>query len=206
MHRTLSPLQRRSPKGFPASLYNSPMALERKTALRFVWLIGLVSFFADMTYQGAHGNAGPYLALLGASGTVVGVVAGAGEFVNYGLRLVFGYWTDRTRAYWAFAFPGYAINLVAVPALALTHHWPSAAALLILERTGKGMRTPARDVMLSHAADQVGRGWAFGLHEAMDQAGGMMGPLLVAGILFTNRGYHASFAVLAIPAALALAC
>ncbi len=182
------------------------MTLERKSALRFVWLIGLVSFFADMTYQGAHGNAGPYLALLGASGTVVGIVAGAGEFVNYGLRLVFGYWTDRTRRYWWSAFPGYAINLFAVPALALTHHWPAAAALLILERTGKGMRTPARDVMLSHAADQVGRGWAFGLHEAMDQAGGMMGPLLVAGILFENKGYQASFAVLAIPAALALIC
>jgi MFS family permease len=182
------------------------MSLTRASALRFVWLIGLVSFFADMTYQGAHGNAGPYLALLGASGTVVGVVAGAGEFVNYGLRLVFGYWTDRTRKYWWSAFPGYAINLIAVPALALTHHWPSAAALLILERTGKGMRTPARDVMLSHAAEQVGRGWAFGLHEAMDQAGGMMGPLLVAGVLFENRGYHASFAVLAIPAVLALTC
>ena len=159
-----------------------------------------------MTYQGAHGNAGPYLAFLGASGTVVGIVAGAGEFVNYGLRLVFGYWTDRTRKYWWSAFPGYAINLIAVPSLALTHHWWTAAALLILERTGKGMRTPARDVMLSHAADQVGRGWAFGLHEAMDQAGGMMGPLLVAGILFENKGYHASFAVLAIPAVLALVC
>ncbi len=182
------------------------MTLERKAALRFVWLIGLVSFFADMTYQGAHGNAGPYLALLGASGTVVGFVAGAGEFINYGLRLVFGYWTDRTRKYWWSAFPGYAINLFAVPALALTHHWPSAAALLILERTGKGMRTPARDVMLSHAADQVGRGWAFGLHEAMDQAGGMMGPLLVAAILFKSSNYHASFAVLAIPAALAMVC
>jgi len=125
------------------------MTLERKSALRFVWLIGLVSFFADMTYQGAHGNAGPYLALLGASGTVVGIVAGAGEFVNYGLRLVFGYWTDRTRKYWWSAFPGYAINLVAVPALALARHWPAAAALLIRERTGKGMGGPARDVMLS---------------------------------------------------------
>src|SRR5260370_29846043 len=181
------------------------MALERKSALRFVWLIGLVSFYADMTYQGAHGNAGPYLALLGASGTVVGIVAGAGELVNYGLRLVFGYWTDRTRKYWWSAFPGYAINLVAVPALALAHHWPAAAALLILERTGKGMRTPARAVILSHAADQVGRGWVFGVHELLDQTGGMLGPLLVAVMLFWKKGDHASFAVLAIPAGIAMA-
>src|SRR5437879_12023837 len=93
------------------------MSLTRTSALRFVWLIGLVSFFADMTYQGAHGNAGPYLALLGASGTGVGFVAGAGEFVNYGLRLLFGYWTDRTRKYWWSACPGYPMNLLADPAL-----------------------------------------------------------------------------------------
>ncbi len=180
------------------------MALSKQQAFRFVWLIGLVSLFADMTYQGAHGNAGPYLASLGASGTVVGIVAGAGEFINYTLRLLFGYWADKTRAYWWIAIPGYALNLIAVPCLAFTGHWWTAAALLILERTGKGMRTPARDVMLSHAADQVGRGWAFGVHEALDQTGGMLGPLLVAGMLFGNKGYHASFAVLAIPATLAL--
>jgi MFS family permease len=180
------------------------MSLSREQAFKFVWLIGLVSLFSDMTYQGAHGNAGPYLALLGASGTVVGIVAGAGEFVNYTLRLVFGYWADKTRAYWWIAIPGYALNLIAVPCLALAGHWPAAAALLILERTGKGMRTPARDVMLSHAADQVGRGWAFGVHEALDQTGGMLGPLLVATLLFWNKGYPASFAVLSIPAVIAL--
>src|SRR5262249_26759128 len=179
------------------------MTLTKVQAFRFVLLMGLVRLFSDMTYQGAHGNAGPYLALLGASGTVVGVVAGAGEFVNYTLRLVFGYWVDRTRAYWWIAFPGYALNLLAVSLLGLAGHWWVAAALLILERTGKGMRTPARDVMLSHAADQVGRGWAFGVHEALDQTGGMLGPLLVAAMLYWTGGYRASFAVLGIPATVA---
>jgi MFS family permease len=180
------------------------LRLTKEQATRFVWLIGLVSLFADMTYQGAHGNAGPYLALLGASGTVVGVVAGAGEFVNYTLRLAFGYWADKSRAYWAIAFPGYALNLIAVPCLALAGHWPMAAALLILERTGKGIRTPARDVMISHAADQVGRGWAFGVHEALDQTGGMLGPLMVAAALFFHHSYRFSFAILSGPAAIAL--
>jgi MFS family permease len=179
------------------------MTLTRKDAVRFVWLIGLVSLFADMTYQGAHGNAGPYLALLGASGTVVGIVAGAGEFINYTLRLVFGYWVDKTQRYWWIAFPGYAVNLLAVPCLALAGIGRPAAALLILERTGKGMRTPARDVMLSHAADSVGRGWAFGVHEAFDQTGGMLGPFLFALFLFHRRGYHTGFLMLGIPAALA---
>lgn len=180
------------------------MNFSHTAAVRFVWLIGLVSLLSDMTYQGAHGNAGPYLSLLGASGTIVGLVAGAGEAVNFILRLVFGYLADRTRRYWLIAFIGYTLNLVVVPCLAFTGHWYTAAALLILERTGKGIRTPARDVMLSYAADKVGRGWAFGVHEALDQLGGLLGPLLVAGMLFFQQGYRASFAVLAIPAGLAL--
>ena len=182
------------------------MKMSRESAMRFVWLIGIVSLFSDMTYQGAHGNAGPYLSVLGASGTVVGVVAGAGEFVNWTLRLLFGYWADRSQKYWLMAFPGYALNLIAVPLLAFAGHWPAAAALLILERTGKGIRTPARDVMLSHAADKVGRGRAFGIHEALDQTGGMLGPLLVAAMLFFRQGYRASFGVLVIPAGCALIC
>lgn len=157
-----------------------------------------------MTYQGGHGNAGSYLAFLGASGTTVGVVAGAGELINFSLRLFFGFWADKTRAYWRIAFPGYLLNLVAVPCLALTHHWASAAALLIIERAGKGMRTPARDVMLSHAADKVGRGWAFGVHEALDQTGALLGPILVGVMLLYNQGYQASFGILTIPAVIAL--
>ncbi len=180
-------------------------SLSRSQAVRFVWMIGLVSLLSDMTYQGAHSNAGPYLATLGASGTVVGLVAGAGEAVNLGLRLVFGYLTDRTRRHWLIAFFGYTLNLLTVPCLALTGSWPAAASLLILERTGKGMRTPARDVMLSYAADKMGRGRAFGIHEALDQTGAMLGPLLVAAMLFFHKGYRASFAVLAVPAVLGLA-
>lgn len=180
-------------------------SISRDQAVRFVWMIGLVSLLSDMTYQGAHSNAGPYLATLGASGTVVGLVAGAGEAVNLGLRLVFGYLTDRTRRHWLIAFTGYSLNLLSVPFLALAGSWPAAASLLILERTGKGMRTPARDVMLSYAADKMGRGRAFGIHEALDQTGAMLGPLLVAAMLFFGKGYRASFAVLAIPAVLGLA-
>lgn len=180
------------------------MHLSRAAAGRFVWLIGLVSLLSEITYQGAHGNAGPYLSFSGARGTLVGLVAGAGEAVNLILRLVSGYLADRTRRCWLIAFIGCALNLIVVPCLAFTGHWYTAAALLLLERTGKGIRAPARDVMLSYAADKVGRGWAFGVHEALDQLGGMLGPLLVAGMLFFQQGYRASFAILALPAGLAL--
>src|SRR5258708_17845660 len=134
------------------------MALSKPPAFRFVWLIGLVSLFADMTCQGAHANAGPYLAFVGASGTVVGVVAGAGELVNYTLRLVFGYWADRTRAYWAIAFPGYLLNLVAVPGAGLARPLPTPAAGLVLPRARQGTRTPAPPLVDSPAPRPLSRG------------------------------------------------
>ncbi len=173
--------------------------------LHFILLLGVVSLFADMTYEAARSITGPYLAVLGASATVVGVVAGLGEFIGYGLRIVSGTIGDRTQCYWAVTLAGYAINLLAVPALALAGRWELAAALLMAERFGKAVRTPARDAMLSHASRGMGRGWAFGIHEAMDQVGAMIGPTLVAGVLAWKGSYPYAFAVLAIPAGLALA-
>jgi hypothetical protein len=128
----------------------------RRTALRFVVLIGILSFFADFTYEGSRSIIGPYLATLQATGTVVGVVTGFGEMLGYGLRLVSGRWADATGRYWPITIFGYVVQMAAVPALALTGSWPAAAALIILERVGKAIRNPPRDVMLSHAGKQVG--------------------------------------------------
>lgn len=175
----------------------------KATAVQFVVLLGVVSLFADATYEGARSIAGPFLALLGASGTVVGIVAGFGELIGYGLRFASGYLSDRTRRYWALMLGGYAINLFAVPILAVAGRWEIAAALLIIERMGKALRTPTRDAMLSYATKVTGRGWGFGLHEAMDQIGAIAGPMLVTGMIAIQNNYRAAFAILAIPAILA---
>lgn len=175
-----------------------------QTALRFVVLLGIVSLMADMTYEGARSITGPYLLLLGASATTVGIVAGFGELIGYGLRLVSGYISDRTGRYWLLTLLGYAVNLLAVPLLALSGYWQSAAVLIVVERMGKALRTPARDAMLSHATSRLGHGWGFGLHEAMDQIGAVLGPLVVAAVLFLHDGYRTGFAVLLVPALIAL--
>ena len=179
-------------------------AVMRRRALGFVVLLGVVSLFADMTYEGARSITGPFLALLGASGAVVGFVAGLGELVGYGLRLVSGYLADRTGRYWGIAIFGYVLNLLAVPAIALAGRWEVAALLMIAERTGKAIRNPSRDVMLSHATGRIGRGWGFGLHEALDQIGAVLGPLLAAGVLSVNGSYRQAFALLGVAAVLAL--
>jgi predicted MFS family arabinose efflux permease len=176
-----------------------------KIALRFVLIIGIVNFFADMTYEGARSIIGPFLGSLGASATIVGFVAGFGEMLGYGLRSVSGYFADRTHKYWAVTFIGYAINMLAVPALALCGNWPMAAALIIAERTGRAIRKPAVDSMLSHAGHSIGYGWVFGLNEALDQTGATLGPLTVAWVLYRHGGYPHAFAALLISALLCLA-
>ncbi len=175
-----------------------------KLAFRFVLMIGIVNFFADMTYEGARGIAGPFLGMLGASATIVGFVAGFGEMAGYGLRSVSGYFADKTRRYWAAAFAGYAVNMLAVPALALAGNWPVAAALMVAERTGRAIRRPSVESMLSHAGKSIGHGWVFGLNEAIDQAGATLGPLVTAWILYRHGGYRHAFAVLLISALLCL--
>ncbi|HJT47442.1 MAG TPA: MFS transporter [Nitrososphaeraceae archaeon] len=174
-------------------------------ALKFIILLGIVSLFADMTYEGARSVTGQYLAIFGASATVVGVIGGLGEFVGYGVRIIFGSLADRTRRYWTITILGYILNLLAVPLIALTSHWEIAAILIIAERFGKAIRTPARDVMLSYAAKEVGRGWGFGIHEAMDQTGAVIGPIIVSAVLYLkSNNYSGGFAILSIPALLAL--
>ncbi|HUI20268.1 MAG TPA: MFS transporter [Methylocella sp.] len=180
------------------------MDLSRASAMRFIVLLGVVSLFADMTYEGARSVIGPYLGVLGASAAVVGFVAGFGEFLGYTLRLFSGYLSDRTRGYWSITILGYGINLLAVPLLALAGRWELAILLILAERAGKAIRTPARDAMLSHAGSQTGLGFAFGLHGALDQTGAILGPLAVSATLYWKGGYQSGFAILAIPAVFAM--
>lgn len=175
-----------------------------RLAFRFVLILGAVNFFADMTYEGARSIVGPFLGSLGASAAIVGFVAGFGEMAGYGLRSVSGYFADKTRKYWAVTLTGYAINMLAVPALALAGNWPVAAALIIAERTGRAIRRPAVESMLSHAGQSIGHGWVFGLNEALDQTGATLGPLITAWVLYRHGGYRHAFAALLISALLCL--
>ena len=176
-----------------------------KLAFRFVVIIGIVNLFADMAYEGGRSITGPFLGSLGASATVVGIVAGIGELLGYSLRSISGYFSDKTHRYWIFTFLGYVTNTLAVPALALAGNWPLAAALIVAERTGRAIRKPAVDAMISYAGKSIGRGWVFGLNEALDQAGATISPLIVALVLYFKGGYRTGFAVLVVPALLCLA-
>src|SRR2546426_3987389 len=141
------------------------------TAFRFVLTMGIVNLFADMTYEGGASINGPFLGSLGATAAAISIVAGAGEFLGYSLRLVAGYVADRTGKYWLITFLGYSINLLAVPAMALADHWLAAAALVFAERMGRAIRKPTVEAMLSYTTSRYGRGWGYALNTALDETG-----------------------------------
>ena len=175
----------------------------KSQALRFVVGLGIVSLFADFTYEGGRSIVGPYLASLGAGPLLVGVVAGLGEFLGYAIRLFTGRYVDRSHQHWRVMGLGYAVNMASVPLLALATTPGLASLLVFTERLGKGARAPARDALLAQAGRELGHGKAFGLHEFLDQLGAIAGPLLVSAAVAWS-GYRFGFAVLTAPALLAL--
>ncbi|WP_448584656.1 MFS transporter [Thermocrinis sp.] len=178
--------------------------MDRFSAYRFIFLMGLVSLFSDFTYEGGRSILGPYLAVLSATPLVIGFLSGLSEFLGYALRLLFGYLSDLWKRPWMFVIFGYILNLFSIPAMALAPTWQYVGAMMVLERLGKALRTPSREALLSHATEKVGHGKGFGMHEFLDQLGALAGPFFVAGVLYFTHSYRFAFASLVFSALLAL--
>lgn len=182
-------------------------------AVAFITLMGVVSLFSDMTHEGARSILGEYLNLAGASGAAIGFVSGVGELCGYSLRLLSGIFADKTKKYWTLVIAGYALQVLAIPALALIpeNGWVIACGLVILERVGKAIKKPAKNTLVSFAASEIGTGKGFAYQEFLDQLGAFLGPVILfviaaikgTGDLFST--YRLSFAVLGIPALITIA-
>ncbi len=180
------------------------MSISKKTAYAAILAMGIVSMLGDMAYESGKGIAPDYLRFLGASAFLVGAVSGLGEFIGYSARLVSGSLSDKTRAYWFFIFLGYGL-IVAIPLIGFTANIEIVIVLLLLERLGRALRAPARDTVISVISKNVGHGKAFGLHEAIDQIGAIIGPLILGGVMFyTANNYPTAFRILLIPFVLML--
>src|SRR6266566_2851393 len=178
--------------------------LTSSNAFRFVLIVGIVNLFADVTYEGASSINGQFLSMLGASAAAIGIISGVGEFLGYSLRFNAGYFSDKTGKYWLVTFAGYAINLFAVPALALAGNWQVAAGLMIAERVGRAIRKPTVEAMLSYTTNSLGKGWVYALNNALDQTGAVIGPLLMSLVLLLKGDYRVGYAALLVSAVLAL--
>jgi len=179
------------------------MTSQKKQAYILVILFGVISLFGDVLYEGARGVNGPYLKTLGANAATVGFIVGIAELLGYGIRLASGYFADKTRAHWYFMIGGYGM-LIAVPLLSLSGTWQIAAVFIALERIGKGLRSPARDTLVSHASQHIGTGVGFGISEFIDQIGAVIGPLMFAAALAAANAqsvaaYQSSYHIFWIP-------
>lgn len=197
----------------PAPHSTDPKSDSAATGRNSTWAailgLGYVSLAADMVYEGARSITGPFLEHLGATAFIVGLVTGLGEALALGLRLASGPMADKPERQWPLAMAGYAATAVAVPLMAIAPLLGGAglavaATLVLIERTGKAVRSPAKSALLASVARRVGTGKGFGVHKALDQVGAFSGPLVVAGVIALSGHMAWALAVLAIPGAVSL--
>ena len=169
------------------------LTLSSSPAFTFVLTMGIVNLVGDMTYEGGASINGPFLGTLGASAAAISIIAGVGEFLGYSLRSLSGYVADKTGKHWPVTFVGYAINLLAVPAMALAASWQVAGAFILAERIGRAIRKPTVEAMLSYSTGQHGRGWVYAVNTALDETGATLGPLLIAFVLYRHGTYRNSY-------------
>ena len=182
-------------------------------ALSFIFIMGIVSLFSDMTHEGARSVIGPFLSLTGASASTIGFVSGLGELCGYSLRLISGPLADRSGKYWTLVIVGYTLQVLAVPLLALVpeNGWVVASALIIMERSAKALKKPAKNSLVSFASSEVGIGKGFAYMEVLDQLGAFLGPVIIFLMSYFAKGdseigtYHKAFAILIIPALITIA-
>ena len=176
-------------------------------AVTVIIIFGIISMMGDVVYETARSANSQYLNLLSISAAQVGLVFGIGEFLGYFLRLIAGVLSDKSGRHWPFMFLGYGMLLV-VPLIGFTMNWNILVVLILMERIGKALRSPAKDTILSSVAEnQVGVGFAFGLQEALDQVGAFIGPLIFTAVFyFTGKNgiaqYQLGYKTLFIPFAI----
>ncbi|CCQ95529.1 Major facilitator superfamily MFS_1 [[Clostridium] ultunense Esp] len=163
-------------------------------AVTVIIIFGIISMLGDVVYESARSANSQYLNLLNISAAQVGIVFGMGEFLGYFLRLIAGFLSDKSGRHWPFMFLGYGMLLV-VPLIGFTMNWNILVILILMERIGKALRSPAKDTILSGVAEnQFGIGFAFGLQEALDQIGAFIGPLIFTAVFyFTEKNGIAQY-------------
>lgn len=177
-------------------------------AIVFIFLMGIVSLFSDMTHEGGRSVLGDYLNLNGATATTIGFVSGLGELLGYGLRIISGRIADKRKNYWTLVIAGYVIQVLAIPALALIpeNGWIYACGLVVLERVGQAIKKPAKNTLVSFASSEIGQGKGFAYQEFLDQLGAFLGPVvlfvisLIKGTKNMTNTYRLCFLALGIPA------
>jgi MFS family permease len=150
-----------------------------------VVLLGTVSLLTDISSEMVAAVLPLYLVYtLGFTPLAFGVIDGIYQGASALVRILSGFTADRARKHKEVASVGYGLSAVCKLALVLVGSvWGSIGAIVLLDRTGKGIRTAPRDAMISLSSDERHLATAFGVHRAMDTTGAMLGPLIGFGLL-----------------------
>src|SRR5580692_1964880 len=170
-----------------------------------VVLLGLTSLFTDVGTEMIFPLLPVFLVeTLGAGPTYLGLVEGAANAVASVLKLGSGFLSDLVPRRKPLVLFGYAIASLSRPFFAIaTHPW-HALTVRLLDRVGKGVRSSPRDALIADVAgDRAGR--AFGFHQAMDNVGAVVGPLLATGLIALGLSIRSVFWLAVIPGAVATA-
>ncbi|MBI5740979.1 MAG: MFS transporter [Nitrospirae bacterium] len=147
-------------------------------------LLGVVSFLNDLSSEMIMPILPMFITSLGGSGAVVGLIGGLRDSLTSILKVLCGYWSDKTGKRKVFVFAGYLVSALFKFFMAVSTTWPHILASASLERTGKGLRSAPRDAIIADSMPKE-KGKGFGIHRAMDTAGAVLGSLIVF-FLFWN--------------------
>lgn len=171
-----------------------------------VIVLGLVSLFTDIASEMLYPIVPMFLTVvLNAPMTVVGLIEGIAESSANILKVISGWYTDRIAKRKPFVVAGYSISAISKPVMALAYGWPLVLVARLMDRTGKGLRTSARDALIADSSDVAHMGRSFGLHRSMDTIGAVAGPVIALGILFfSGDNYRLVFLAAFIPGLLSI--
>lgn len=146
--------------------------------------LGLVSFLTDLSSEMIFSVFAIFFTnIAGASAVLLGMIEGLADLSASSLNYFAGWLSDRTGKRKVFALAGYGFSTLAKIILLTTSSVAGLSVFRVIERLGKGFRGPPRDAWLSAVADKDTRGYAFGVHKALDKSGAVLGPLVAYGLL-----------------------
>ena len=169
-----------------------------------VLILGAASLLTDISGDMIYPLLPSFLSdSLGASAWALGLIEGAAEATAAGFKIASGIWTDRVGERKPLLLFGYSLSGVIRPMMGLAHSWPVVLALRMSDRVGKGLRGSPRDALIADVTAPEQRGAAYGVHQAMDHAGAVAGPLIASALLgWTTIGVRGVFLLAAIPGVL----
>ena len=171
----------------------------KKGGFRNVIILSIVSFLNDVSSEMITPILPMFLESLNATGPIIGLVGGLRESVSSILKMLCGYWSDKTGKRKIFVYAGYATSSVFKLFLGFSKTPAGAVIFSSMERVGKGLRTAARDAIIADSVDPARRGKSFGIHRGMDTGGAILGAGLAFILLqFAGLGFETTIIIAAV--------